>query len=180
MSTPKKGVRPDFVGVPGRLVDEAPPDVVFGRKSKLSPYDPLLLQLQKAGAGKFLKFDDLRAKSSLIVRAKKLGIKILFGEQGSTLWVALAKAELSQDGNVQQPSAPKARPLPEIVLEAISNDKRDTPGLIVSYCRLHGAPEATLNAVDSSLATLLRQGRIKLKAKPRSAPDDQDRWVSVI
>jgi hypothetical protein len=176
---PKKGTKLDFSGVPGRLVDAAPPDVLFGaRKSKLSPYDPLLLQLQRAGSGKFLKFEDLRAKASLAVRAKKLNIKILFGEQGSTLWVTLAKAELSTNGSVEEPPATKARPLPDIVLEGIANDKRDTPGLMVSYARLHGAPDVTLNAVDRVIAELARAGKIKLKPVKNKA-DDTERWMPV-
>ena len=35
-----------------------------------------------------------------------------------------------------------------------------------------------MNAIDSALAGLLRQGKIKLKNKPKHAPDDQDRWMA--
>ena len=169
--------KPDFSGVHGALVNEGPPpDVLFGpKKLRTSPYDPLLLQLQRAGAGKFLKFDDLRARPSLVARAKRLNIAILFGEQGSTLWVTLAKADLATDGVADVPAAPKARPLPEIVLEGIRDDKRDTPGLIVAFCRKNGAPDVTLNAVDAALAGLLREGKIKLKAPVKGL--DGDRWA---
>ncbi|MCU1328340.1 MAG: hypothetical protein JWN34_3710, partial [Bryobacterales bacterium] len=52
--SPTKGIKPVFTGVPGALIDSIPEDVVFGeRKMKTSPYDPLLLQLKAAGAGKF-------------------------------------------------------------------------------------------------------------------------------
>ena len=177
---PKKGTIPNIAGVPGQLVDAAPPDILFGaRKKKTSPYDPLLLQLQKAGAGKFLRFEDLRARPSLTARAKKLNIKILFGEQGSTLWVTLAKAELSQNGHVEELPAPKARPLPEIVLDGIEHDKRDTVGLIVSFCRKNGAPDVTLNAIDRVIAELARAGKIKLKPVRRGDPDPSERWMAV-
>jgi len=167
---------PEMAGVPGALVDEGPPpDVLFGAKKRTSPYDPLLLQLQRAGAGKFLKFDDLRARTSLIARAKRLNIKILFGEQGSTLWVTLAKADLATNGVADVPPAPKARPLPEIVLEGIRDDKRDTPGLIVAFCRNNGAPDVTLNAVDAALGELLREGKIKLKNPLKGLYGD--RWT---
>ena len=146
---PKKGTMPNLAGVPGQLVDDAPPDILFGpRKTKTSPYDPLLLQLQKAGAGKFLRFEDLRARPSLTARAKKLNIKILFGEQGSTLWVTLAKAELSHNSHVEELPAPKARPLPEIVLDGIV------------------------------LAELARAGKIKLKPVRRGDPDPSERWMA--
>lgn len=179
MAGPKKGTMPNLTGVPGALVDQAPPDLLFGpRKMKTSPYDTLLLQLQRAGAGKFLRFEDLRARASLTARSKKLNIKILFGEQGSTLWVALAKTQMETEGKVDQTPSLKAIPLPEIGLGGIRNDKRDTPGLMVSYARLHGAPEVQLNAVDRVISELARGGKIKLKPV-RTKGDDEERWMAV-
>ena len=177
--SPQQPVGSHLSGVPGQLVDAAPPDILFGpRKTKTSPYDPLLLQLQKAGAGKFLRFEDLRARPSLTARAKKLNIKILFGEQGSTLWVTLAKAELSHNSHVEELPAPKARPLPEIVLDGIVLGQKDTPGLIVSFARRHGAPDVTLNAIDRVIAELARAGKIKLKPVRRGDPDPSERWMA--
>ncbi|HVW08368.1 MAG TPA: hypothetical protein VHC90_07285, partial [Bryobacteraceae bacterium] len=104
-------------GVAGVLVSEAPEGVLFGRLARQSPYDPLLEQLRTAGPGKFLKFDSLRARPSVAARAKKLGIKVLFGEQGETLWVTLARAEMHAEGSVDQP---KQKTNAELVLEAIA------------------------------------------------------------
>ena len=179
MLKPTPGVKPDMRGVPGVICDSAPPDVLFGsRRHKTSPYDPLLLQLQRSGAGKFLRFEDRRAKVSIVARAKKLNIKVLFGEQGDTLWVTLAKVELSSNGHSEPQQQPKARPLAEIILEGIRDDKRDTPGLMVSYARLHGAPDVTLNAVDRVVSDLARGGKVKLKPA-RNKMDSDERWIAV-
>lgn len=119
---PKKGFRPDFKGVPGMLLDAAPDGLEFGTgKKRLSPYDPLLKQLQAAGAGKFLKFEDLRARTSVQARAKKLGIRVLFGEQGSVLWVTLASATIETEGTVEpQVKVTNA----DMILKAIADKRR--------------------------------------------------------
>ena len=84
-----KGRRPDMTGVPGVLVDAqlAPVEIVWGNRLRKSPYDPLLHQLAEAGAGKFLKFPDTRARVSVIARARKLGLKVTCGEQAGALYV---------------------------------------------------------------------------------------------
>jgi hypothetical protein len=175
---PTKGVTPNMHGVLGVLVDEAPSTVLFGKRLNTSPYDPLLLQLQRAGAGKFLKFEDKRAKASVAARAKKLNIKILFGEEGETLWVMLATVDLSNNGHVDPVPEAKAKSLAkslnDIVLEAVIT-KRDKPGLITTWARLNGAPSVGISAVDNVLSGLLRAGKIKLK--PAIKGLDGDRWM---
>jgi hypothetical protein len=162
-------------GVPGELVDIAPADILFGeRRLKTSPYDPLLLQLKNAGAGKFLKFGDLRCRPSLTVRAKKLGLKILFGEQGQTLWVTLAKADLDAVGGPIEPQP--ARPaMTDLVLKALGA-KRNTAGEIVSWMRSNGATGIGITQVDGLLSNLARAGKIKLR---RSGDDGPEKWALV-
>ncbi len=151
---------PDFAGVPGALVDSAPEGMVFGlKKWRVSPYDPLLEQLRKAGAGKFLKFDDLRCRISVSARAKKLGIKVLFGEQGNTLFVTLATAELQANGVVEE--QPKKPSNSDLVLAAI-REKRHTAGEIVSWLRSNGVPGAGITQVDGIIGNLMRAGTLKL------------------
>jgi hypothetical protein len=88
VETTKRG-RPDFSGVPGELVDAAvvPAGLHFGTKLRGSPYDGLLKQLADAGAGKMLKFGDPKARVSINVRARKLGLKVSCAEDGNVLWV---------------------------------------------------------------------------------------------
>lgn len=70
----------DFSGVKGEfVVDDAPAGVLFGTKKRMSPYDALLMRLRDAGRG-HLVFDDVKARVSVAVRAKKLGIGVEFGE----------------------------------------------------------------------------------------------------
>jgi hypothetical protein len=173
---PTKGVKPHTEGVAGALFDEAPADVMFGvnRSTRTSPYDPLLLQLKTAGAGKYLRFDDLRAKSAIKARAKKLEMKILFGEQGNLLWVALAKAELHTNGKVDPVPVVERKTDSALVLEALQESKRDTPGQITSWIRSNGNPDIALNTVDAMLSSLARAGKVHLKTKPKG--DETERW----
>ncbi len=170
---PKKGIAPDFTGVAGVLVDAAPEGIVFGeRKFATSPYDPLIIQLRDAGAGKFLKFSDLKARVSLKARAKKLNVNLLFGEEGSTLWVTLAKANLLTDGKTEdQPS----RSLADTILLAI-DAKRHKPGEITTWCRSNGAAGVGLTQVEGVIRNLAREGKIKLKAAIKG-DDDPEMWV---
>jgi len=168
---PTKGVRPQTNGVPGVLVSEAPPEgMLFGaKKLKVSPYDPLLLQLKVAGPGNYLKFEDLRARVSVYARAKKLGIVVEFGERGNTLWVALGKAQLHTDGAVDE--APR-KTISDVVIDAIKA-KRTTAGEIVTFVRSNGGAGAGITQIDGVLSSLLRQGKVRLVSRPT---DDVPRW----
>jgi len=85
---PVKGVRPDFRGVAGELVDEIPADLVFGGKGhRISPYDEPLRQLAAAEGHKWLKFGYARARVSVNVRARKMGLKVVCAESNGTLFV---------------------------------------------------------------------------------------------
>ncbi len=162
-----------FAGVAGVVIESVPEDVVFGeRKRKCSPYDPLLLQLQAAGPGKFLRFDDLRARPSLIVRAKKLGIRVLFGEKGEQLFVCLAKADLTTAGVAdEQPRVTVS----DIVIAALKVG-RSTAGEIVTWARSNGAPGVGISQVDGLLSNLARAGKVKLRPLRSGASDAPDRW----
>jgi hypothetical protein len=87
---PKKGVMPRLDGVPGELVSLEDLALVLNfssKKTRVSPYDPLLDQLAESGPGKVLKFCDVRARISLIARAKKKGLRLSFAESGTDLYV---------------------------------------------------------------------------------------------
>lgn len=84
----KKGRRIDFSGVPGELVD-LPGGLTFS-KTKISRYDALLEQLAVAGAGRVLKFGALKARASVHVRAKKLGMQVLCAELDGCLYFKFA------------------------------------------------------------------------------------------
>ncbi len=155
---PTKGVKPDMRGVPGVMIDELPDGVMFGVKNKVSPYDVLLRQLVAAPAGKFLRFDDLRARASVYTRAKKLGIKVLFGEQGNTLYVMIAKADLADEGVTEKQPPPITNK--DRVLAAIG-DKRCTPGEILTWMRSNGAGGVGITQVDDLLNILVRERKIR-------------------
>lgn len=165
----KTGIKPTFEGVPGELLNEAPEGLTFGEKKlRKSPYDPLLIQLRDAGPGKYLKFGDLRARVSLLARSKKLGIRLLFGEQDNTLWVTLAKAELTTEGKSEE--SPR-KTLADVVMDAI-RQKRTTAGEILTFVRSAGAAGGVgLTQIDGVLAALRRQFKVKLKSQ-----DGVDRW----
>lgn len=141
-------------------MEAAPAGIAFGdKKLRGSPYDSLILQLRDAGPGKFLKFSELRARPSLIARSKKLSVRLMFGEEGSTLWVALAKADLVADGKTDEE---KPKTLAEIVLLAI-DAKRNKAGEITTWARSNGAPGAGVSQVDEAIRNLCRDGKVKLK-----------------
>jgi hypothetical protein len=146
--------------------------VKFGRSLRGSPYDPLLIQLRTAGAGKFLRFADRRARTSITARAKKLNIKVMFGEQGESLWVTLAAVEMKSNGHVEeQPARPSNG---DLAIAAI-NAKRHTVGEILTWMRSNGADGLGITQVDGLIRNLARAGKIKLKG---GRPGDEvERWV---
>jgi hypothetical protein len=81
----------NFSGVPGEIVavTEMPSMLIFGRKPcRLSPYDPLLKQLAESGAGKILRFGDAKCRTSIGVRARRLGLRVSCAEDDKRqLWV---------------------------------------------------------------------------------------------
>lgn len=171
---PTKGVRPQLEGVAGVIVNEAPPDIVWGGKHRISPYDALLQELKKAGIGNYLKFGDPRCRPSVTARAKKLGIAVLFGEgPDKSLWVTLQKPELSKNGSVD-PEPPKPTNA-ELVIKAIEA-KRHTAGEIVSWLRSNGGAGIGITQVDGLLSNLLRSGKVKLG---RQSSEGADRWELV-
>ena len=107
----KPGVRPDVHGVPGELAP-LPSDLLFGSRLRQSPYDGLLQQLKAAtlawkdtepcvGAQPGLVFGEMRARTSLAVRAKKLGLRISFAEKGAKLYVRLDGVEGDQTRHIR-------------------------------------------------------------------------------
>jgi hypothetical protein len=167
---------PLMMGVPGELVDSVPADVLFGeRKAKTSPYDPLLLQLRSAGPGRYLRFAETRARVSVAARAKKLGMKVVFGEQAGVLWVALAKVELATSGHTEKEAG---RSPADVMLEAI-RQKKQQAGEITTWARTNGWAGAGLTQVDAELNKLARAGKIRLKTASRFAADTPERWELV-
>jgi len=100
-------------------------------------------------------------------------MKILFGEQGTLLWVAMAKAELHTNGRVEPAPVVAPKPDSDLVLEALAT-KRDTPGQITTWIRSNGAPDISINRVDGLLSSLARGGKVQLKPKPKG--DETERW----
>lgn len=167
---PTKGVRPSFIGVSGCLMDSAPKEIMFGQKrGGRSPYDALLKQLKAAGPGAALKFDDVRCRSSIVARSRKLNMKVTFGQQGETLWVKLDKSD--QSWIEEKPDAKKNA----MILQAIAA-KRHTAGEMVSWLRSNGAPGIGITEVDVCLGNLSRDGKIKLGIHRQS--DGAERWVT--
>ena len=62
--------------------------MLFGKRLKTSPYDPLLRELI-LHPNDFLEFDDTRAQSSIAVRAKKLDLRVSFAHENGKLYVKL-------------------------------------------------------------------------------------------
>jgi hypothetical protein len=123
--------RPDFTGVPGALVAlEGLGGLVFGKHLRTSPYDPLLDQLLAAGSGKALKFGDVKAKASLLLRAKKKGLRVSFAEDGAgALYVRIdgsATEDLRGVRREQIQSALKLGPLSAIKLAVKLRESGDT------------------------------------------------------
>lgn len=166
---PTKGVKPNCNGVPGALIEasELPPDLVFGlRKQHISPYDALLKQLLESGEGKALKFGHERARTSVVARSKKLGIKIELADYAGELYVRLAPGSTSQarqplkDGLV---SDKKTRNR-SLILTALRKGK-STPEAIAAQLRSDD-PDCSLDGpiVRSLLKGMQQDGGVRLVA----------------
>ena len=149
IARPAPGVRPDITGVPGELVPLAGLDLHFGKSLRTSPYDPLLEQLDKAGPGNALRFGDLRARVSVVARAKKLGLHVSFAVSGNTLYVRLdgrAADDKHATRREQIKAALKFGPLAAMKLTALLREKGD----------------ATVDAslVENILGQMMRAGEV--------------------
>ncbi len=169
-SGPEPGTVPNFAGVAGSLVSEIPEGLLFGeRKTKTSPYDPLLLQLKAAGAGKYLRFEDLRARASVLARSRKLNIKVTFAEDGNILFVGLAQVELALDAPAPEPK--QSTTMTDLVLgrlKELAPLRAATSGEMTTWLRSNGGgPAVGIGQVDGIFATLLRAGKIKMKPSSR-------------
>jgi hypothetical protein len=149
---PPKGHMPDFGGVPGELVDAAglPAGVVWGAKLRKSPYDPLLLQLAEAGAGKVLRFGDARARASVITRARKLGLRVTCGEAGGALFVRL-------DGRGEDDVRATRR---DHIRTGLKVSGGATPMALTKLLRDKGDTTVDVNRVESILGQMLRAGEV--------------------
>jgi hypothetical protein len=103
----KKRARPNFAGVAGELLPQAPEGLVFGRM-KASPYDALLDQLAAAPRAAALKFGDVKARSSVALRAKKKGLRVSFNASTGVLYV---RFDGRVDDDVRQDRRDKIRGL---------------------------------------------------------------------
>jgi hypothetical protein len=89
------GHAPDMKGTPGTFLEAIPTGIVFAPKGRISPYDALLIKLRDAcegpraaGAPKpGLVFDDAKAQTAVLVRAKKMGIRVSFSMDAGKLYV---------------------------------------------------------------------------------------------
>jgi hypothetical protein len=150
---PQKGHVPDFSGVPGELVDAAvvPADVIWGHKARKSPYDPLLLQLAEAGAGKVLRFSEPKAKSSIPARAKKLGLRVTCGEAGGgALFVRF-------DGRVEDDKRETRR---EILKGALKVTVGASVMALTQVLRDKGDTTVDANIVGAILMQMLKAGEV--------------------
>jgi hypothetical protein len=146
---PAPGTKPNRAGVPGELVSLESLDLVFGRMSKASPYDPLLHQLAVAGTGKALKFGDVRAKASLYARGKKLGLRLSFAIFGTDLYVRF-------DGRVDDDIRGSRRAR---IQEALKNGPRSA-GELLNAIREKGDVTIDLPTTEAILAQMVRGGEL--------------------
>lgn len=162
---PTKGVRPRLEGVPGVLLtarDVAPLGLIFGAATRVSPYDAKLRELCAAEAGAVLCFGNLRARASLYQRAKKLNIKLEFGEQGGKLYARLVSSEAlprqSVTGTVVTDAKTRNRAL---ICAAIRKGKK-TPEAIAAFLRDEGHTNFDGPVVRSMLKHMQAQGQVTL------------------
>lgn len=88
---PKKGQKLNLSGVAGTFVgcgEVGEEELDFSsKKTKLSPYDKLLLKLKDSQVGTMIRFESITAKNSLRMRAKILNLKLVFAEKDDKLYV---------------------------------------------------------------------------------------------
>lgn len=158
---PKKGthIAPNVAGTPGKLT-ELPAALVFGGLGRISPYDALLLQLEKAcDEAKRqsrplpgLEFTDVKAKPSVYARAKKLGYRVAFAEDKGRLYVRF-------DGLVSDDKKALRR---KAIIEVLSKPAGTALKYIEITNRLRAAGDELLEAatVDAILCQMLKTGEV--------------------
>lgn len=186
---PTKGIKPNCNGVPGALIEieDLPLDLVFGtRKQHISPYDALLKQLLEAGEGKALLFGHERARASVSVRPKKLGIKVEMADHAGKLYVRLAPGS-TPEGKLA--AAAKTQP-PLSVKDVVVSDKKTrsrslvltalrkgwhTPEAIAAHLRSDD-PDCSLDGptVRSLLKAMQQDGGV------RQASTSPEKWEIAI
>lgn len=88
-SAPKKR-GPIGPASPYTIVEESEVVAEFGvDRRRESPYRLAIQELMKGAEGKVLRFDKIGARNQIGQQAKKLGVKVLFAEQGTYLYVKL-------------------------------------------------------------------------------------------
>lgn len=168
---PRKGCKPNFDGVSSAFakLSEVPPSVIFGvRKAHVSPYDQKLNELLEKGKDAVLVFDDVRARASLSVRSRKLGLKIEYGEYLGKLYVRMLPSAAALNENPAPKSlgttvaeSDKTRKR-SLILTAIRMGKH-TPEAIAVFMRQEGgASQIDAPVVRSMLKHMQTDGSVRL------------------
>lgn len=148
-AAPAATKRPDFNGVPGKLV-AAPEGLQFGPKGRHSPYDSLLQQLATAKS-QVLEFGDARAKASVYSRATKLGMKVEFAERGVALYVRFGG---------WKPDSEQWRKLARVaILEAIKTQPRMVIQ-VTNAVRATGLNDVDAGTIDAILKQMEQEGTV--------------------
>jgi len=168
---PSKGTRPNFNGVPGCIVasDALPEGLDFAAKrARISPYDGLLEKLLEAPKNSALKFGDLRARASIIIRARKKGLRVVFAERGSELYVRIdgfidsndkAKATLKNAAPATLPSKPSDQ-IEQAVLRAMAVGFSN-PQTIADHARKNGTIIIGVAPIQSALIRMEINGLVR-------------------
>ena len=164
--TEKPKRKPRFDGVPGQLVtDEMLDRISFGgSKGKISPYDGLLQSLVEQtrtaiGNGTrlpALRFDDVRAITTLKNRAKKKNLKLEFAQFENALYVRINPRDLpaSTDPAGKAQNALDAGVLGALTLGPLNKFQ------IAKKLRESGHPEADAPLCELVLIRLARAGQL--------------------
>jgi len=163
-----KGVAPDFSGVIGVLVDaNEVRDLQFAeKKPRVSPYDAQLRALA-AAPGKVMRFDDVRALTSVKVRARKLGLKIELAFADGKMFVRVTgEAPAPEKGSTKLEDVLGAGPRHtrrEELLSALKFGPASAMKL-ASILRAKGDTAIDAQLAGAILAQLARDGKVLSRA----------------
>jgi|SRR5579859_5966436 len=165
------GVRPDFSGVPGELVD-LDASLSFARVTRSSPYDPLLQKLLAAteswraetkdgSAAKpqpGLRFSDTRARAAITSRSRKLNMRVSFAESGGQLFV---RYEGALDAEKKLPDGRRGQ-----VIGILKRDGAHTTLALTQKLRNGGDTTVDASIVESICSQMLRKAEVGSKQSP--------------
>ena len=129
---------------------------------KESPYARAVeFLLSDDGEGKVLCFESPKARGSLMARARKMNVTLLYAERDGKLYVKLGGP--ADGGKPDRAEIRRGISLASAVRNALAGGPRTTAEVVAKLAQ-DGVPQVSANSVSATLCNLERQGDVKKRS----------------